>query len=76
MTDVTRFLSQIGEGGEKAAQQLLPLVYDEQRKLAAGPSWSRGTAPADSDRGWLDQIAGNGKESSNCGDGDHRDCGV
>jgi hypothetical protein len=35
MTDVTRILSQIEEGDGKAAEQLLPLVYDELRKLAA-----------------------------------------
>ena len=35
MSDVTRILSQIEEGDGKAAAQLLPLVYDELRKLAA-----------------------------------------
>ena len=35
MTDVTRILSQIEEGDPSAAEQLLPLVYDELRKLAA-----------------------------------------
>jgi RNA polymerase sigma factor (TIGR02999 family) len=35
MTEVTRILSQIEEGDRKAAEQLLPLVYDELRKLAA-----------------------------------------
>jgi RNA polymerase sigma factor (TIGR02999 family) len=35
MTDVTRILSQIEAGDPSAAQQLLPLVYDELRKLAA-----------------------------------------
>jgi RNA polymerase sigma factor (TIGR02999 family) len=35
MSDVTRILSQIEEGDGKAAEQLLPLVYDELRKLAA-----------------------------------------
>ena len=35
MTDVTRILSQIEQGDAKAADQLLPLVYDELRKLAA-----------------------------------------
>ncbi len=34
MTDVTRILSAI-ERGEPAAERLLPLVYDELRKLAA-----------------------------------------
>jgi RNA polymerase sigma factor (TIGR02999 family) len=35
MTDVTRILSQIESGDPTAAEQLLPLVYDELRKLAA-----------------------------------------
>jgi RNA polymerase sigma factor (TIGR02999 family) len=35
MTDVTKILSQIESGDPSAAEQLLPLVYDELRKLAA-----------------------------------------
>src|SRR5262245_17015679 len=35
MSDVTRILSQIEEGNPQAAEKLLPLVYDELRKLAA-----------------------------------------
>ncbi|HOW71066.1 MAG TPA: ECF-type sigma factor [Phycisphaerae bacterium] len=35
MTDVTQILSQIESGDPQAAEQLLPLVYDELRKLAA-----------------------------------------
>src|SRR5262245_54965289 len=35
MTDVTRILSDIEQGDPKAAEQLLPLVYDELHKLAA-----------------------------------------
>src|SRR5438046_6819083 len=35
MSDVTRILSQIEQGDSAAAEQLLPLVYDELRKLAA-----------------------------------------
>ena len=35
MSDVTRILSQIESGDPKAAELLLPLVYDELRKLAA-----------------------------------------
>ncbi len=35
MTDVTRILSEIQRGAPKASEQLLPLVYDELRKLAA-----------------------------------------
>jgi RNA polymerase sigma factor (TIGR02999 family) len=35
MSDVTRILSAIEQGDAHAAEQLLPLVYDELRKLAA-----------------------------------------
>lgn len=35
MTDVTRILSSIEQGDPSAAGQLLPLVYEELRKLAA-----------------------------------------
>ena len=35
MSDVTNILSQIESGDPSAAEQLLPLVYDELRKLAA-----------------------------------------
>ena len=35
MTDVTRILSAIEAGDTRAAEQLLPLVYNELRKLAA-----------------------------------------
>src|ERR1700675_2862188 len=35
MSDVTRILSAIERGDAQAAEQLLPLVYDELRKLAA-----------------------------------------
>src|SRR5438477_5365572 len=35
MSDVTRILSAVEHGDRHAAEQLLPLVYDELRKLAA-----------------------------------------
>src|SRR5262245_17864642 len=35
MTDVTRILDAIAQGDPQAAEQLLPLVYDELRRLAA-----------------------------------------
>jgi len=35
MTDVTRILAAIEQGDPSAAEHLLPLVYDELRKLAA-----------------------------------------
>ena len=34
MTDVTRILSALEDGDAQAADQLLPLVYEELRKLA------------------------------------------
>src|ERR1700757_685630 len=34
MTELTRILDQIQQGDPHAAEQLLPLVYDELRKLA------------------------------------------
>jgi RNA polymerase sigma factor (TIGR02999 family) len=36
MSDVTHILSAIDRGDQQAAEQLLPLVYDELRRLAAG----------------------------------------
>jgi RNA polymerase sigma factor (TIGR02999 family) len=35
MSEVTRILDRVQAGDPKAAQDLLPLVYDELRKLAA-----------------------------------------
>ena len=35
MSDITEILSQIEQGDPSAAEQLLPLVYDELRKLVA-----------------------------------------
>ena len=35
MSEVTRILSAIDQGDPNAAEKLLPLVYDELRKLAA-----------------------------------------
>jgi RNA polymerase sigma factor (TIGR02999 family) len=35
MNEVTRILSAVEQGDPDAAEQLLPLVYDELRKLAA-----------------------------------------
>src|SRR6516164_3185312 len=35
MTEITRILSAMDEGDPHAAEQLLPLVYEELRKLAA-----------------------------------------
>jgi RNA polymerase sigma factor (TIGR02999 family) len=42
MTEVTRILSQIESGDAAAAERLLPLVYDELRKLAAAKlAWEK-----------------------------------
>ena len=35
MSEVTHFLTAIEQGDPTAAEQLLPLVYDELRRLAA-----------------------------------------
>ena len=35
MSDITRILALAQQGDRNAAQQLLPLVYDELRRLAA-----------------------------------------
>ena len=35
MSDVTRILSAMELGDDRAAEQLLPLIYDQLRKLAA-----------------------------------------
>ncbi len=35
MNDVTRLLTSIDQGDPSAASQLLPMIYDELRKLAA-----------------------------------------
>src|SRR5436305_1481779 len=36
MNEVSRILSDLAQGDAQAAAQLLPLVYDELRRLAAG----------------------------------------
>ena len=36
MSDVTRILARVEQGDSKAAAELLPVVYDELRRLAAG----------------------------------------
>ena len=35
MSDVTRILNAIDKGDSRAAEELLPLVYEELRRLAA-----------------------------------------
>jgi hypothetical protein len=46
MSDVTRILSAIEAGDPLAAEQLLPLVYDELRKLAGDGAGARGVLAA------------------------------
>jgi ECF sigma factor len=45
MSDVTRILSAIERDDVGAAEQLLPLVYDELRKLAAAKAGPGETGP-------------------------------
>ena len=42
MADVTRLLDAAAAGDRQAAAELLPLVYDELRKLAAAADGGRG----------------------------------
>jgi ECF sigma factor len=51
VTDVTRILSEIEQGDPGAAEQLLPLVYDELRGLAAAKMVREKPGQADSHRG-------------------------
>ena len=41
MSDVTRILDRVQQGEAKAAGELLPLVYDELRRLAAHKSYTK-----------------------------------
>lgn len=66
MSDVTQLLNAIGAGDPKAADQLLPLVYEELRKLAvvrmAGEKAGQTLQPtALVHEAWL-KIAGDGSE--------------
>ena len=50
MTDVTRILHAIEGGDLQATDELLPVVYNELRRLAAQrlppTNWNRGSPPA------------------------------
>lgn len=48
MNEVTRILSDLAQGHAHAAEQLLPLVYDELRLLAAALSGSPCRSPTGS----------------------------
>jgi hypothetical protein len=50
VTDVTRLLEAADRGDRQAAAELMPLVYDELRKLAAAKLLKRWTKLS---RGWL-----------------------
>ena len=68
MSDVTRILSQIASGDPSAAEQLLPLVYDELRKLAAAklaqePPGQTLQATALVHEAYLRLIGGQGRQS-------------
>ena len=52
MNTVTHILSAIAQGDEQAAGQLLPLVYDELRKLAARRLAREAPARRSIPRGW------------------------
>jgi hypothetical protein len=79
MGDVTRILSAIEEGDPGAADQILPLVYDELRKLAVsngptrtprcgrmGRAFLRGDQPAGETRLWRERLKGRDDPASTC----------
>ena len=45
MPEVTQLLDAIDEGNPKAAEELLPMVYEELRKLAFGQDVCFATGP-------------------------------
>lgn len=66
MSDVTRILDAVVQGDPKAAEELLPLVYEELRKLAASkmtqqPPGQTLQATALVHEAWL-KLVGSGKE--------------
>src|SRR5262245_18051589 len=66
MSELTRLLSAVKEGEPQAADQLLPLIYDELRKLAAHklsllPPGQTLQATALVHEAWL-KLTGGGKE--------------
>ena len=69
MSDVTRILSQIEQGDPLAAEKLLPLVYDELRKLAAVKlaqeklgHWSHWVVSCS----YISNVAARGNKHENC----------
>jgi hypothetical protein len=60
MSDVTRLLDAAAAGDRRAAADLLPLVYDELRKLAAARMAAETPGPEggqDGERGCLDSYS-------------------
>src|SRR5437867_2016998 len=69
MSDVTRILDRVQQGDAHAAEELLPLVYDELRKLAASkmakePPGQTLQATALVHEAWL-RLIGNGEQHWN-----------
>ncbi len=67
MTDVTQILGQIEAGDQSAAEQLLPLVYEELRRLAAaqhGGRTQRSHTPGNSPRARGVPASGRRREGS------------
>ena len=55
MNDVTHILTAVEQGDPHAAEQLLTLVYDELRKLAAR-RWPRKTGPSFKQPRWFTKV--------------------
>jgi len=61
MSEVTRLPGAIEQGDPKAAAQLLPLVYEELRRLAAHKMAHEGKG---SNRCFADDLVGDGKQEN------------
>ena len=77
MSDVTRILSQMEQGDPQAAEKLLPLVYDELRKLAAAKLANEKPgqtlqATALVHEAYLRLVAGRGDREQGTGDSEER----
>lgn len=53
MKEVTEILQSLAEGGPRASEELIPLVYDELRRLAAEPAGQTLQATALVHEAWL-----------------------
>ena len=77
MSDVTRILQSIEDGNPKAAEELLPLVYDELRNLAAARLAAEKPgqtlqATALVHEAWLRLVPGDGRDSADARQWDGR----